>query len=48
MSNQLSMVRIHDIITLVSNGLSQRQVAEKLQIHRQTVARYLRRSRQSL
>jgi transposase len=46
MSNQLNMVRIHDIITLVSNGLSQRQVAEKLQIHRQTVARYLRRSRQ--
>jgi transposase len=46
MSNQLNMVRIHDIITLVSNGLSQRQVAEKLQIHRQTVARYLRLSRQ--
>jgi transposase len=31
---------------LVSSGLSQRQVADKLQIHRQTVARYLRLSRQ--
>lgn len=48
MSNQLSMVRIHDILTLVSGGLSQRQVAKKLQIHRQTVGRYLRLARQGI
>ncbi len=46
MANQLTMVRIHDILTLVHSGLSQRQVADKLQVHRQTVARYLRLARQ--
>lgn len=45
MANQLSMVRIHDILTLYAGGLCQQEIAQKLGVHRQTVARYLRLSR---
>ena len=44
MVNELNMVRVQDILTLYRSGLSQQEVAEKLQVHRQTVARYVRLS----
>ena len=41
MANQLKMAAVHAILTLHGLGWSQRQIAEKLGIHRETVARYV-------
>ncbi len=42
MANQISMVQTNKIITLCEQGFSQREVARRLGIHRQTVSRYVR------
>ncbi|HNS22761.1 MAG TPA: helix-turn-helix domain-containing protein, partial [Sedimentisphaerales bacterium] len=41
MANQLKMAVVQAILTLRRLGWSQRQIAEKLGIHRETVARYV-------
>jgi len=42
MSNQLKMVEVQAVLTLMRSGLSRREIARRLNIHRHTVARYLR------
>ncbi len=42
MANQLKMATAHAILALHLGGLSNRQIAEKLGIHRETVARHIR------
>src|SRR5271170_7262055 len=46
MSNLLKMAVIDTILTLDAQGMSQRQIADTLGIHRETVARYLRQAAQ--
>ncbi len=46
MANQISMVKKHDILTLYTHGFSQRQIARKLSVHRQTVSRYIHLSQE--
>jgi transcriptional regulator with XRE-family HTH domain len=41
MANQLRMAVVHAVLTLKRLGWSQRQIAEKLGIDRETVARYV-------
>ncbi len=45
MANQLKMAEIHAILTLCVRGWSFRRIARELGIHRETVARYVRRAR---
>jgi hypothetical protein len=40
--NQLNVSLQHSIITLAANGWSARRIARELDIHRETVCRYLR------
>ena len=42
MANQLKMALIETILTLHRRRWSQRRIARELNIHRETVARYLR------
>ncbi len=41
MANQISMGKKQDILTLYRHGMSQRDIARKLSVHRQTVSRYV-------
>lgn len=42
MANQLSVPKVHSILTLHERGCSQRQIARHLGVNRETVARYIR------
>jgi len=44
MANQLSVAKMHSILTLHDRGWSQRRIARELGIDRETVARHLRRA----
>jgi len=44
-ANQLKMATVANILTLWRHGISQRQIAHKLDVNRDTVARYIRRER---
>lgn len=44
MANQLSVVKVHSILTLHGRGWSQRRIARELGVDRETVARHLRLS----
>lgn len=45
MANQLSVVKVHSILTLHAGGWSQRRIAAELGIDRETVARYVHMAR---
>ena len=42
MANQLTMAKVHSILTLHQRGWSNRRIARALGIHRKTVGRYVR------
>ena len=44
MPNQLEMAEIHAILTLDARSGSSRRIARELEVHRQTVARCVRRA----
>ena len=47
MANQLSVAKVHSILTLHERGWSQRRIARELGINRETVARYVRQAQTS-